>query len=148
MGIRNFFKKQFNYKEWCDTEGMKQSISITKNVFKSFSSAHKNQEDIPQHKTFKDCMDYYKLTEDDLQKQKRLSSKLVCLYLGCSIGLFLYTFFQFWSGHALAGFMTFVLSMVLFLYGLKEYTKIFQIKHRTLKFKLKDCLKELILHKE
>jgi len=148
MGIRNFFKKQLNYKDWFDVEGMKQSGLRTKKLCKSFLDSHKGKENAPPRKTFQACVKYYQLTEKDLQQQKRLSLKLVYLYLGCSIGLFLYVFFQLWASHFLAALMTLVLSGFLFLYGLKEYTKVFQIKHRTLKFKLRDCLKELILHRE
>ena len=146
MGIRRFFNKQFNIKEWCDFQGLKQSTRITKSVFKSFRCAHKNKENVLPRKTFDECVRYYQLTEDDLQNQKESSLKLVYLYIGCSIGLFLYMFYEFFFSHLfLAGIMALVLSAVLFLYGFKEYTKVFQIKHRTLKFNLKACLKELIL---
>jgi hypothetical protein len=145
MGIRRFFKKQFNLKEWCDFEGLKQSSRVTKNIFKSVLSAHKNKAASAPGKTFEECVNYYQLTEKDLQKQKRFSLRLVYIYMGCSIGLFLYAFYQLFLFHILAVLMTVVLGAVLFLYGLKEYTQVFQIKHRTLKFKLKDCLKELVL---
>ena len=146
MGMRRFFKKQFNIKEWCDLEGLKQATQTTKNIFKSFLTAHKNKQNPLPRKTFEACVQYYQLTQEQLEKQKAFSLKLVYLYMGCSIGLFLYALYEFFIPHLiLAGLMSFVLSAVLFVYGLQEYTKVFQIKHRTLKFSLTACLKELIL---
>jgi intracellular multiplication protein IcmV len=148
MGIRKFLKKQVDFKQWLDVDSVSRSTRITKNLVKSFLNARQDNPDAYVPKNFEDCLKHYQLSEEDLQKQSRLSAKLVYLYLGCSVGLFFYMFYQFWFSHVGGGIMVFILSIVLFLYGFKEYTKLFQIKHRVLKFKISTCLKELILHKE
>lgn len=146
MGIRKFLKKQFEVKQWFGVDSLKQSTRVTKSLIKSFVNVNKKQGDTYKADTFQDCINHYQLTPDDLRKKQQLSMCLVYIYLGCSIGLFLYVFCQFWASHIWGGLMSLVMSAVLFLYGFKEYTTYYQIKHQVLKFKVRDCLKEFIFH--
>jgi Leu/Phe-tRNA-protein transferase len=145
VGIRRFFKKQFNVKKWIDADNMKRSASMTKDIVRSFMLAHRQRQDVHTGDSFESVIERQGLTEEDLQHQQKTSLNVSYAYFGLGIAMVVYSCFQFYSPHILGGMMTLVLGAVFLTYGLKEYTHYYQIRYRVLKFKIADCLKALFM---
>lgn len=135
MGFKNAMKKGLfsglNPLRWMGMEQIKgngQTIGqITKRLFDASDSSKKNPP-----KTFEEAMERYKLSEADLQKRMRSSLRLVYFCLGLSVLLIIYTLYLFFSHLVLSGFVTIMLTLLLWAYAFREHFNYFQMKQRRL----------------
>jgi len=142
MGIRKFFKKQFNTSDWLGTEQLKSSMSTVKGIYKDTFKGGK--EEVFKGETFKEYVSHYQITPEEIENRKNMSHRFVYVYGGCGLGLLLYMFYQFFAAHILGGFMCLVLALLFFAYGLKEQFRYIQFKQKKLKVNFKECFKEFI----
>jgi len=136
MGLKNAMKKGFfsglNPFRWVGMEQIKgngQAIGdITKKLFDSSGNSKKRN----PPKTFDEAMQRYGLSEADLQKRMRSSLRLAYFCLGFSALLIIYTIYLFFSHLVLSGFVTIILTLLLWAYAFREHFNYFQMKQRRL----------------
>lgn len=135
MGFKNTMKKRFfsglNPVRWVGMDQIKgNGHAITDITKKLFDNTKGSQQKSP--KSFEEAMRRYGLNEADLQKRMQLSLRLVYFCLGFSVLLIGYTIYLFVSHLVLSGFVTIMLTLLLWAYAFREHFNYFQMKQRRL----------------
>lgn len=134
MGIKKVIKKGFfsgfDVKRWVGLDQIKESGKTVHGMYDDIFNKKSNKAQEP--KTFEACVQRYNLTEEMLQKKRRM---LVYTSLGCLAGSFLifaYTIYLILSGIYFSSMVSFMLALLLLAYAYREHFNAFQIKQRRL----------------
>lgn len=124
-------------KKWLGTERLKEEGKVVKKIYGRLASkARAKKESI----TFEESMKKYNLDEAGLKVRMRNALYITAF---CSLGslfTFGYMFFEFANGLILAGFMCLVLTLMLWVYALREHMNYLQMKRRKLGCTVKEWL--------
>ena|SRR3990167_5236224 len=136
MGLRNVIKKGvvsgLNPVRWVGVEQIKSNGKIIANVTNRLFKTHNTTTSTFSPTTFEDCMKYYGITEESLKKRMRWSRYLVYACLVGSLLMLAYTIYLFVSHLVLSGFVTTMLTLLLWAYAFREHFNYFQMKQRRL----------------
>ena len=141
MGFKKIVKKGvfsgISPTRWLGMEQIKGNIQA---IGAMANGLFKVKERIVRKETFEQCMQRYGLGEADLKKRMRATLRLVWCCLGFSLLMLAYTIYLFVCHLALSGFVTLILTILLWAYAFREHFNYFQMKRRRLGCTFKDWL--------
>jgi len=124
-------------KKWLGTERLKEEGKAVKQIYGSLASkVSAKKESI----TFEESMKKYNLDEAGLKVRMRNALYITAFCLLGSLFTLGYMFLEFANGLVIAGFMCVMLTLMLWVYALREHMNYFQMKRRKLGCTVKEWL--------
>lgn len=135
MGFRKAMKKGLfsglNPVRWVGMDQIKGNSQTIHNIIKRLLATTKNSRGTSL-KSFQEAMQHYGLTDEDVKKRMRSSLRLVYFCLGLSLVMIAYTIYLFVVHLVLSGFVTTMLTFLLWSYAFREHFNYFQMKEHRL----------------
>lgn len=142
MGFFKALFSGFNVKRWLDVDGLKRNGETVGGLYKDVFKNKKNDDEFKG--SFKDTMQHFGLSEDDIKKRMRQALYMVYGCLAISLVLFIYMLHLFMHGFVIAGMVCFMLDFLLWSYAFREHFNYFQMKKRKLGCSFKEWVAFLL----
>lgn len=141
MGVKNVVKKGFlsglNPLRWIGYEQIAQNGRTIKNMVDGMVKPSNGKTDF-RPTSFEECMQHYKLTEEELKIRMRNSYRIALVCFIASFFMAAYVIYLFVHGLPLAGIVCVMLTLLLWSYAFREHFNYFQMKRRRLGCTFKD----------
>jgi len=142
--VRGFFRTAFNFnvRKWMAVDEIKANSRIVVNAYKDLFGKRAASE--YHSETFAAAAQRLGMTAETLKKQRRNFMYFSLLYLVLGIGLFGYSFYLLFGKNLfLAFFVSFIMSILMFIYSYKEHFWYMQISKQKLGCTFKEWLRFL-----
>lgn len=150
--IKRTFGFFFDFRKWTDFDEIIDNAKLISESARDLCAVKSEEEDseiqeqrILGIQNFEEMAEQFKLTEMEIQKRERFILYYLFVYLFSAVGLLIYSIYLMsHSGRLLAVLATTILTILLFLYAVREHLLYMQLKRRKLGCNFKEWLTFLL----